>query len=383
VESEPIFVPYSWQRGFAVARLALSVCAIAHLFFTGAGTGWAALYPAGLYLVFSAAAVFRSGAGRPGLAALPFVADLSFFFVLSMSRNEAGAWLAAASFVFTVLNAALLRGWREAALGIACAAVSLVVIPSRPGLLAIAVLAGGAIALVLAFYVSLLRDRLNSAAAQSVHYRALAENARLDERQRIAADFHDGPLQSFIGFQMRLEILRKLLDRNLEAARDELAQIQDLCRGQVTELRAFVRGMRQAETEGAGLAASMRRLVEVFQKDSGIPATFVGADMAGPEDPEAPLEVLQIVREALHNVQKHSKASRVAVAVARSAGGIEISIDDDGSGFPFSGAFSLEELEMLHLGPVSIKRRVGELGGDLTVESRPGRGASLRIRIPL
>ena len=68
---------------------------------------------------------------------------------------------------------------------------------------------------------------------------------------------------------------------------------------------------------------------------------------------------------------------------ARIAGGIEISIDDDGSGFPFSGAFSLEELEALHLGPVSIKRRVGELGGDLTVESRPGRGASLRIRVPL
>jgi len=383
VESEPIFVPFSWQRGFGIARLALSVCAITRLFFAGAETGWPALHLTGLYLVFSVAAVFRIGAGRPGVEALPFVADLSFFFVLSMSQNEAGAWLAAASFAFTVLSAAVQRGWREAVLGVACAAVSLVVIPSRPELLAMAVLAGGAIALVLAFYLALLRDRLNWAAAQSVHYRALAENVRLDERQRIAADFHDGPLQSFIGFQMRLEILRKVLERNPEAARGELAQIQDLCRDQVTELRAFVRGMRQAETGSAGLAASIRRLVEVFQKDSGIQATFVGADMAGPEDPEAPLEVLQIVREALHNVQKHSKASRVAVAVARSAGGIEISIDDDGSGFPFSGAFSLEELELLHLGPVSIKRRVGELGGDLTVESRPGRGASLRIRVPL
>lgn len=383
MESEPIFVPFSWQRGLGIARLALSVCAITRLFFAGAETGWAAHHLTGLYLVFSVAALFRTGAGRPGLAALPFVADLSFFFVLSMSEYMAGAWLAAASFAFTVLNAALLRGWREAALGVACAAVSLVVIPSRPELLAMAVLAGGAVALVLARYVTLLRNRLNSTAAQSVHYRALAENVRLDERQRIAANFHDGPLQSFIGFQMRLEILRKLLERSLEAARDDLAQIQDLCRGQVTELRAFVREMRQTETGSAGLAASMRRLVEIFQKDSGIPATFVGADMALPEDPETPLEILQIVREALNNVQKHSKASRVAVAVARSAGGIEISIDDDGSGFPFSGAFSLEELELLHLGPVSIKRRVGELGGDLTVESRPGRGASLKIRVPL
>ena len=381
--SEPIFIPFSWQRGFGIARLALSVCAIAHLLFGGTEAGWAALLATGIYSIFSVTAVLRVGAWRAGLAALPFVADFSFFLVLSMSRNEAGVWLAAASFALTVLSAAVLRGWRETALGVACAAVSLAVIPSRPELLATAVVAGGAIALVLAFYITLLRDRLDSAAAQSVHYRALAESVRLDERQRIAADFHDGPLQSFIGFQMRLEILRKLLERNLEAARDELAQIQDLCRDQVTELRAFVRGMRQAETGSAGLSASMRRLVEVFQKDSGIPATFVGAEMAGPEDPEAPLEVLQIVREALHNVQKHSKASRVAVAVARNAGGIEISIDDDGSGFAFGGAFSLEELEVLHLGPVSIKRRVRELGGDLTVESRPGRGASLRIRVPL
>jgi signal transduction histidine kinase len=62
---------------------------------------------------------------------------------------------------------------------------------------------------------------------------------------------------------------------------------------------------------------------------------------------------------------------------------VEIKAEDNGSGFPFSGAFNLDELELLRLGPVSIKRRVRMLGGDLQLESRPGQGASLQIRIPV
>ena len=62
---------------------------------------------------------------------------------------------------------------------------------------------------------------------------------------------------------------------------------------------------------------------------------------------------------------------------------LEISAEDNGGGFPFSGSFSLEELELLRLGPVSIKRRVRMLGGELQLESKPGQGASLQIRIPV
>ena len=254
--------------------------------------------------------------------------------------------------------------------------------PGYPGALAGSVVCAGTITLAMGLYTTLLRNRLDSTARLSVHYRAQAENARDSERQRIAADFHDGPLQSFISFQMHLEILRKLLERDQHAANVELSQLQDLCRGQVTELRSFVRAMRQRENGSAGLAASIHRLVEVFEKDSGIPTEFTGADIAGPEDPEVPLEVLQIVREALHNVQKHSKASRVSVSVNKSPGGIEIAIEDDGCGFPFAGSFNLKELDLLRVGPVSIKRRVGELGGDLTVASHPGRGSGLKIHVP-
>jgi signal transduction histidine kinase len=127
----------------------------------------------------------------------------------------------------------------------------------------------------------------------------------------------------------------------------------------------------------------VRHVLEDFEKDTGIAVHYVTADAAVSVSAETCLEVVQILREALHNVQRHAQASRVAVSVERSVKHLEITVDDNGAGFPFSGSFTLEELELLRLGPQSIKRRVRSLGGELQLESRPGQGASLKIRIPV
>jgi len=216
----------------------------------------------------------------------------------------------------------------------------------------------------------------------NVIIRSQAQGAREAERQRIAADFHDGPLQSFISFQMRLEIVKKLLGRDVEAATEELRQLQDLCRSQVGELRSFVRSMRPAD-DGVSLPASLSRMVDQFQRDTGISATFASGDFHDPAETEVSLELLQIVRETLNNIQKHSGATRIAISVGMLDRQIEISAEDNGGGFPFSGSFNLDELELLRLGPVSIKRRVRMLGGELQLDSRPGQGARLQVRIPV
>jgi len=71
------------------------------------------------------------------------------------------------------------------------------------------------------------------------------------------------------------------------------------------------------------------------------------------------------------------------LAATRKEDRLEVVVEDNGSGLPFSGTFSLEELELLHLGPLSIRRRVRMLGGDLAITSNPGQGAKLEIRVPL
>jgi signal transduction histidine kinase len=213
--------------------------------------------------------------------------------------------------------------------------------------------------------------------------RKAAEKAREEESQRIAADFHDGPLQSFISLQMRLEILRKLLERDIEAGMQDLRQLQALAQSQVRDLRAFLHSMRPVDVDGGNLVVSLRRTAETFQKESGIPVAFVSASTPVGLPPEVTMEVLQMLREALHNVQKHASATRVAVSLEKTDRGLEVSVDDNGHGFNFAGTYSLEELELLRLGPASLKRRARGLNADMLLESRPGRGAGIKFRIPL
>src|SRR5205085_5485956 len=219
-------------------------------------------------------------------------------------------------------------------------------------------------------------DAIHKASAQS---QRTAEKAREEERQRIAADFHDGPLQSFISVQMRLEILRKVLDRDFTAGVNDLKQLQALAHTQVRDLRTFLHSMRPVDIDGANLVATARRAAESFQKESGIPVTFLGTGTPVGLPQETALEVLQMLREALHNIQKHAGATRVAVALEKTDRGLEISVDDNGQGFNFAGTYSLDELELLRLGPASLKRRARSLNAELLLESRPGRGAGIRV----
>jgi signal transduction histidine kinase len=204
------------------------------------------------------------------------------------------------------------------------------------------------------------------------------------ERIRIAHDLHDGPLQSVISFEMRLQIIRRLRERNPEMADQELATLYDLSRRLVKEMRTFVHRMRPIETDDSTLGASMRRLVEGFQKESGVAVTML-AEQNGSLKVSSKLnsETLKIAREALHNIYKHSRATHVLFAVEKKGDELHLSVDDNGSGYSFGGRFTMEELDALQLGPRSIKQRVRSLGGAMTLESNPGHGSNLRVVLPI
>jgi signal transduction histidine kinase len=204
------------------------------------------------------------------------------------------------------------------------------------------------------------------------------------EHGRIANDLHDGPLQSMISFEMRLEIIRRLLERSPEVAARELEALQQFSRKLVSEMRTFVHRMRPLEGGEAYLMASTRRLVNGFQKESGVSVTFLGGENGDVQLPgKLGTEVLQVVREALHNVYKHAQATHVLFSVEQKSHALQISVQDNGQGFRFGGKYSLEELDLFRLGPRSIRQRVRALGGDMSIESSPGQGSSLRIQVPL
>ena len=84
----------------------------------------------------------------------------------------------------------------------------------------------------------------------------------------------------------------------------------------------------------------------------------------------------------LVNVSKHSGAKNVLIRLALDEGAWILTIDDDGRGFEFCGRFSHSELEEARRGPIIIKERVRAIGGELSIDTRPGRGARLEIKIP-
>ncbi|MBI2688096.1 MAG: sensor histidine kinase [Acidobacteria bacterium] len=376
-------VPH-WQFSLAMFRLLLGIFCSVLAF---AATSTVAQKSLGLWILYTfyaLAAVFGRSLERRGYMLLSLLIDTVFFLICTALPLEYNTGISSLFYLFILMSAALLHTPREIfAVVLATTLFLFLARPTENVVLSPGVLLSGTAVTVMALQRQALQDRLRSAAKQAMMFRSEAEYAREAERQRIAHDFHDGPLQCFVGFQMRLQVLRKMLDRDPPKAVKELEELQVLARDQGEEIRQFVRNMRPPEIDGAGLVPSIKKLVEGFEKDSGIVCTLVGTTTRVPPDTQSATEILQIVREGLHNVQKHSQAKHVTVGVGRDQDVFELSLEDDGKGFPFAGAYSLDELELLKRGPVTIRSRVRNLKGELLLDSEPGRRTALKIRIPL
>jgi two-component system NarL family sensor kinase len=123
-------------------------------------------------------------------------------------------------------------------------------------------------------------------------------------------------------------------------------------------------------------------MVERYRYDTGINAKFVCDVTEETPPPSVCREMASIVQEALANVLKHSFARNVLILLGSDKQSWILNIDDDGRGFEFYGKLSHPELEGARSGPSIIRERVRSLGGELSIDSRPGRGARLEITIP-
>jgi signal transduction histidine kinase len=382
-------VPYSlkfdWPRQIAWVRVLLAAATLGIGYFFSPHAALFLFFDGllALYVVFSLVVAIR-GIGPGGLLGLLALFGDTVYFLVLVSFGVGRLWLASVFFLYLLAEALAFYGPVEVVVVVAVAAVFCAVLPHEGmGGLEPTVLVAGVLTCGCAVHKRRREARIGQLNEELEEAQKDAEKARETERQRIASDLHDGPLQSFISLQMRLEILRKLLERDLHAGMQDLMELQRLAQSQIRDLRVFLHSMRPLDVDGGTLVAMARRSAESFQKESGIPVTFLGTNAPLGLSQETTAEVLQMLREALNNVQKHAGATRVAVTMEKTDRGLEISVDDNGHGFNFAGTYTLEELETLRLGPASLKRRARSLNADLQLESRPGRGAGLKFRIPL
>jgi two-component system, NarL family, sensor histidine kinase UhpB len=176
--------------------------------------------------------------------------------------------------------------------------------------------------------------------------------------------------QSLTGVLLRLEAARESAPVELEP---ELAETKALANRAMNELLSLARQLRPTALDDLGLTAAVAGLAE--QMSGGeIETSFSAEGDFADLDDDVQLVVYRVAQEALSNVARHSGATRVEVALRRRGEGVELVISDDGRGFAFAEAER-------GLGVAGMRERALLVGGDLTIESRPAHGTTVRLRI--
>lgn len=197
-------------------------------------------------------------------------------------------------------------------------------------------------------------------------------HAQEEERARVARDLHDEVNQSLTGLLLRLEAAREAAPPGMEA---ELAETKALANQAMTELLSLARQLRPTALDDLGLAAAIGGQVEQLGRGEMMARLEVEGDFSDLGDDQQ-LVVYRVAQEALNNAARHSEARQVEVRLRREAsGGVVLEVSDDGRGFAFD-----ESQRGLGIG--GMRERALLVGAELTIESRPGAGTTVRLDVP-
>jgi len=206
--------------------------------------------------------------------------------------------------------------------------------------------------------------------AERLRAGSAALRAQEQERARVARDLHDEVNQSLTGLLLRLEAVREEAPPELEP---EIARTKALANQAMGELLSLARQLRPTALDDLGLVAAIDGQVEQLAH-AGLAAELNAEGDFSDLDDDVQLVVYRVAQEALTNASRHAEASRIDVSLRRSARGVELTVADDGGGFAF-------EQSEGGLGIAGMRERALLVGGELTIESRPGQGTTVRLSV--
>jgi signal transduction histidine kinase len=221
----------------------------------------------------------------------------------------------------------------------------------------------------------------------AAHAAIAIENARLHEhsrelsivaeRNRLARELHDSVSQKLFALVLSAETAATLLERDAGAAREQVAALGPLAQEAQRELRELIFELRPPSLSEEGLAATLRKEVDVLQRvhEREIELRITGAARPGPAAEE---NVLRIAQEALHNALKHAGPGRIELRMETRDGRLLVTVADSGAGFDPDEA----GLRSRRLGLTSMEERARALGGTLAISSTPGEGTTVTLELP-
>ena len=213
--------------------------------------------------------------------------------------------------------------------------------------------------------------------ALSPAMRDLRAVAQQEERNRLARDLHDSVKQQVFVINTAAATAETRLASDPESAREAIAQVRSSAREAMTELEAMLDQLRAVPLELTTLVGALRKHAEAFQFRSGVPVTVTIGDLPANDAPPpgAANAAFRVAQEALANVARHARASRVELSLSRSDPGLTLVIRDNGGGFdatrPPSG-----------MGLANMRSRAAEVGGQLNVSSQAGE-TTIAFTMPL
>jgi signal transduction histidine kinase len=201
-----------------------------------------------------------------------------------------------------------------------------------------------------------------------------------EERSRLAAELHDGPIQRLTALGYTMDEARIALEvGNLNHGLDSLGTAHHVLSTEIGELRALMSALRPPVLDQRGLVLALRDLIDAFQRQTGIACTLMGTRDVR-LDPDRETVLYRVVQEALTNVAKHSGASRVTVYLRADEGQVETRVSDDGIGFDSLTAG--DATNRGHYGLAGMRERVELAGGSYRLISAPGYGTVVLARVP-
>jgi PAS domain S-box-containing protein len=200
------------------------------------------------------------------------------------------------------------------------------------------------------------------------------------ERKRVAAELHDGPVQHLTTLDVMLDRARRSLERSAEPREgDAIEQVQVRIRQEVGELRKMMSDLRPPALDNLGVVAAIRDHLATLGRDTGLECSME-SKLDSRLLPAQEIVLYRVAQEALTNIVKHAGAARIWVSLHPENGHVVLEVCDDGAGFDPSEATA--SVSSGHFGLLGMRERVDMAGGEWELSSEAGAGTIVRVRLP-
>ena len=229
------------------------------------------------------------------------------------------------------------------------------------------------------YLITLLAAQAAIAIENANLYKQVQRLAVLEERERIAMDLHDGIIQSIYGVGLMLEYVGLTFDDAPDDARQRLQSSISALNEVIRDIRNYILDLRPQRFQNKNLSTGLVDLVRAFKANTLIAVEVQTADRADADlTTEQSVGLFHITQEALANIAKHARARNVLMNLRRESAAVVLSIQDNGRGFDTSTVKTYTG----H-GLRNMQERAGALDAQLRIDSTPGQGTLIEVRMPV